>query len=271
MTLYKGNAKIQDTGFYGVFVGNRPIGAIYKGNERLYMFTRTLSWDAGTTLAEYKVPVWIKKIRVDCVASKGYYNPSNSDGVGFGGRVQCDLTVTGGQTLYITVGNVPTSAHQGVYNASDIRTNNSGVTNEISLQSRLLVAGGGGGNADTWGKGKGGNGGGLEGARGGNWTNLGYGGYGGTQSAGGSAGSGGGYGAASGEAGKFGMGGQRNGGDGGAGWYGGGSGGVGSYGNSASGGGGGGSSYTDETLCSDVTHTQGYQDGAGYITIEEIA
>lgn len=32
-------------------------------------------------------------------------------------------------------------------------------------------------------------------------------------------------------------------------------------------GGGGGSSYTDSTLCTDVVHTQGYQNGAGYITI----
>lgn len=31
--------------------------------------------------------------------------------------------------------------------------------------------------------------------------------------------------------------------------------------------GGGGSSYTDSTLCSNVVHTQGYQNGAGFISI----
>lgn len=40
---------------------------------------------------------------------------------GLGGRVQCDLTVTPKQTLYIMVGDIPTSGITASYNASDIR------------------------------------------------------------------------------------------------------------------------------------------------------
>lgn len=36
--LYKGNNKIQDTGAYGVYVGNRPIDRIYKGSEKVYQY-----------------------------------------------------------------------------------------------------------------------------------------------------------------------------------------------------------------------------------------
>lgn len=32
---------------------------------------------------------------------------------------------------------------------------------------------------------------------------------------------------------------------------------------------GGGSSYTDATLCSEVTHTQGFQAGNGYVLISK--
>lgn len=36
--MYYGNAKIKDTGSYGVFVGNRPIDRIYKGSEKVYQY-----------------------------------------------------------------------------------------------------------------------------------------------------------------------------------------------------------------------------------------
>ena len=267
MTLYKGSQKIQDTGSYGVFKGSQPIGAIYKGNEKVYLFKRVFTWDAGTTLAEYKVPNYVSKIQVDCVASKGQTTGANG---GKGGRVQCELNVTGGQTLYITVGDIP--AGSAIYNASDIRTNNSGVNNNTSLQSRLIVAGGGGsGGIAQFSNGAGGAGGGLTGEKGyAGGGGQGGGGGGGTQSDGGAGGTSQSYyGGGPGEKGKFGLGGSYRS-LGGAGWYGGGGGGSGSYGTDWCGGGGGGSSYTHPDLCSEVTHTQGYQDGAGYITITEI-
>lgn len=267
--LYKGNSKIQDTGSYGVYHGSDPIRVIYHGSEKVYLYHRTFTWQAGTTFAEYTVPNYVSKIKVDCVASKG--NDGNRTG-GAGGRVQCVLDVTPNQTFYITVGDVPSSQSPS-YNAADIRTDNTGITDTTSLQSRLIVAGGGGNGStvsDT--PAVGGAGGGLTGGQGGN-GNLCTGGGGGTQSAGGSrGGTSAGY-PIYGNSGTFGLGGSGyNGGTGGAGWYGGGGGsGGGTYYTFVCSGGGGGSSYTDETLCSDVVHTQGYQDGAGYITIEEIA
>lgn len=56
---------------------------------------------------------------------------------GKGGRVQCVLNVTSGQTLYITVGKIPTNNGTAVYNASDIRIGGQEYTD------RVIVAGGG--------------------------------------------------------------------------------------------------------------------------------
>lgn len=36
-------------------------------------------------------------------------------------------------------------------------------------------------------------------------------------------------------------------------------------------GGGGGSSYADSTVCSNVVHTQGYNDADGYVTLTWVA
>lgn len=272
MTLYKGNTKIKDTPTYGVYKGNQPIGAIYKGSDKVYMCKRVLNYYPQNTFQEYKVPSYVTKIQVDCVASKGYTDTTKA--AGFGGRVQCKLSVTSGQTLYLMIGDVPISHNIGAYNASDIRTDNTGITDTTSLQSRLVVAGGGGATklaATVTRSGQGGAGGGLTGGNGVDPAGSAYAhsGKGGTQSAGGAGGSGT---SNSGASGSFGVGGHsaNAGGDGGAGWYGGGQGGRGVWGGNVCGGGGGGSSYTHPSLCSEVTHTQGYQNGAGYITITEI-
>lgn len=240
-----------------------PISEIYNGSDLVYSAfkSQTITFTAQNALQEFIVPRGCTKLQVDCVASKGM-NGNYANG-GNGGRVQCVLSVTPLQTLYIMVGIIPTAMHNSTYNASDIRTDNTGITNTTSLNSRLVVAGGGG-SSRNGGYAAGGAGGGLTGAKG-SGRNSGGGGGGGTQTAGGSGGSAG-YAAQGGARGSFGLGGQVRGGDGGAGWYGGGSGGNGSWSNYG-GGGGGGSSYTNSTLCTDVTHTQGYQNGAGYITI----
>ena len=199
-----------------------------------------------TSNGTFLVPNETEQLTVDCVAAQG-------NGGAKGGRVQCVLKTTPGQTLYIVIG-----LSSATYNASDIRTESS------NLSSRLIVAGGGGFGSYA------GAGGGLTGGHG---STSGYnsGGGGGTQSAGG-AGSyltgGSPRGGSNGTAGSLGYGGTgwtR----GGAGYYGGGGGsswdiskvGV-QYGGS-----GGGSSYTHATLCSSVTHTQGYRSGNGYISL----
>lgn len=260
MTLYKGNDKIRDEGSYGVYHGSDPIAAIYKGSEKVYLFQDVHTWQAGTTLAQYTVPSYVTKLHVDCVASRGGGNGTN----GKGGRVQCDINVTGGQILYITVGGIASNGY--IYNAADIRTGGT------SLNNRVIVAGGGGyGSADANANAAGGNGGGTTGQAGGS-VSKGGGGGGGTQSAGGAGGDkGNGLPGWYGPAGSFGNGGVSN--DwkqsGGAGWYGGGGGGASTYYDDGRGGGGGGSSYTNSN-CSNVIHTQGYQNGNGYITITEI-
>lgn len=243
----------------------------YKGDEAPAL-PRTF-YPTGA-IQSFIVPQGVTKLHVVCVASKGkdsLMTPSVLGGNG--GRVECDLTVTSGQTLYFVVGDIPYE-NNTLYNASDIRTNNAGITNTTSLNSRLVVAGGGG-NAGHWGRNgytyAGGVGGGLEGGAGN--SRSGQGGNGGTQTAGGAGGGGSsGSGGSAGGLGLGGKGGDNNGGGGagGAGYYGGGGGGrLGHDGHSYSGGGGGGSSYTDSSKCTNVVHTQGFNDGTGYITISQ--
>lgn len=268
MTLYAGSDKIRDTDSYGVYKGSQPIRAIYKGSQKLYWQQLTTTFNASGSFQVYTVPANVTKLMIDCVASKGLNFGSYSGGSG--GRVQCILNVTPNQTLYIYVGATGTSTMSAVYNASDIRTNNSGVTDNTSLNSRLIVAGGGGNAAKSA---NGGAGGSLIGGNGGSGNGTGTA-TGGTQTAGGQHASASAF-ASNGSDGTFGLGGNggngnAKGGAGGAGWYGGGGGSYHSYGSDAAGGGGGGSSYTNSTYCSNVTHTQGYRNGAGYITITEI-
>lgn len=236
-----------------------------------------LNTSSSTT---YIVPTGVNKLHIDCVGSKGA--DGNSTG-GKGGRVQCDLPVSEGQVLYITVGDIPSSAGVPSYNASDIRI---GANN---YASRKIVAGGGGSGAWYGGNGVGGDGGKTIGQDGTGQTKK-YGGCtggtGGTSSSGGIGGtkttSSYQYRYSPGSNGQFGLGGASDneshhnaiGGCGGAGWYGGG-GGAGFYQlvqNSkipsvytTAGGGGGGSNYT--TGCQNVVHTRGYRNGKGYVKI----
>lgn len=227
----------------------------------------------------WTVPSNVSSVDVDCVGAKGQ-NVSSGIG-GNGGRVQCLLSVKGGETLYITVGTIPTNGATASYNASDIRIGGTEFAN------RVVVSGGGGGASysDSYGvfPANGGAGGGLIGSTGTTNVRWGYsatGGAGGTQSAGGSGGT------ASapysrvftGGTGSFGLGGNGDTGSGiaccgGAGWYGGGGGATSSFADektkaNAAGGAGGGSSYTDPDFCSEVVHTQGFQNGNGYVTME---
>lgn len=264
MPICKGSTKIADTGKHGIYFENKPINAVYKGSRRVYQYKPApQTFNAGSSLVQYVVPKGISKLAIDCVASKG---ANAKKAGGNGGRVTCTLSVTAGQILYVTVGTIPTSFNNRIYNASDIRIGGTEYAN------RVVVAGGGGssGNADDYGNNYGGAGGGTTGQTGGNARGA-YGGGGGTQSAGGA---GGGWAdvGAQGYAGTLGLGGtsRENSGCGGAGYYGGGSGGVYTFYTSLGGGGGGGSSYTHPTLCTNVVHTQGYRNGAGYITITVI-
>lgn len=250
--------------------GQTSITAIYRGSQVVYR----VGFDPVTFTANgtWKVPPGIKQIRVDCVGTQGFSTSASVQG-GLGGRVQCLLNVTSGQVLYIVVG-IANTSYVATYNASDIRTSSS------DLNSRLIVAGGGGsaGISGARGTSYGGAGGGLVGGNGGIFTaNDPFFGYGGTQTAGGaiSTGNTSPY-SAFGSPGTFGMGGNGapdnagHGGPGGAGWYGGGGGGVYDYYGGFGAGGGGGSSYTHPTLCAEVVHTQGYKAGNGYITISMV-
>ena len=211
--------------------------------SRTYYKRLEQTFSPSANIQTFSVPATATSITVDCVASKGADYESGANGAN-GGRVQCKATVTGGSTLYVVVGGIPGQTQNATYNASDIRTDNTGITDNTSLSSRIIVAGGGG-NGGSYAEYTPGAGGGL------------VGGYGGTQSSGGSGGNNG----------TFGLGGNAfnvTAGAGGAGWYGGGGG---KYIGTKGGSGGGGSSYTDSTVCSRVTHTQGYNDGAGYVKI----
>lgn len=232
-----------------------------------------VTFGAAAFFQEWEVPPGHRKIRVDIMGGKGYGGEpgSSAPSGGYGGRVTCVLEVKPRQKLYIWAGRVPTSLTEVYDNSAHINTSKSNSKDTI-----LVIAGGGGsvgaGNTVT----PGGAGGGTTGAAGNN-AGCSGGGKGGTQTAGGA---GGVYipwtsqQVTAGSAGTFLKGGAPGnnrgiGGAGGAGWYGGG-GGAGGFTKSAGtygGGGGGGSSYTHPTLCSEVTHYQGYRNYSGYVTI----
>ncbi len=238
----------------------------------------------------YVVPAGVTALRIDAIGGAGgypYWQCSSTNGAreAYGGRVQCDLAVTGGMTLYIYVGGAGGSepcsnctAMAGGFNGgqpggscaggsgggTDIRFSAGSISgllvNPYTATNRVVVAGAGGGGADYWGNG--GDGGGLTGGTGYvHPTYGGNGGMGGTQT-----GPGPGVGAATGAPylGTLGVGGQRYNYSGGGGGYWGGNSGTGT-----AGGAGGGSSYTDPVLCSNVIHTRGYTaaTGNGKVTI----
>jgi hypothetical protein len=258
-----------------------PDGSIPSGHyQQTFVFTGApQSW---------KVPAGIASVGVDMggAAGNNVYNMAGS-----GGRVQATVKVSAGEVLGIYVGGQgadPKSGGTGGWNggggpyssndaafpnyqwgggggATDIRIGGT------DLANRVMVAGGGGSGSfdpNTSHYSKGGAGGGTTGGGGGyptvtsNPAQLA--GQGGSQTGGG--GSGCWYGGSCGGAGSSGQGGDvgfttnEPGGAGGGGYYGGG-------GGTSGGAGGGGSSYTDNSLCSSVIHTQGYRSGDGYVTI----
>jgi hypothetical protein len=233
----------------------------------------------------WTVPAGVTSIDVEAngaqggrVDISGYWSPCCLDG-GLGGKVQSKLAVTPGQVLSIYVGGIGFTNGTGGYNgggttapvpgfglggaggggATDVRIGGTALTN------RVVVAGAGGGAGGDGGPTAGGIGGGLIGGAPGtaNSTNTILA-TGGTQTAGGIGGffSGGGF--ATSTDGALGAGGGNLSGDGvhaggGGGYYGGGGG--------TWAGGAGGSSYTDPTLCSNVTHVQGANTGDGSLKI----
>lgn len=227
------------------------------------------TFNASEDLQTFVVPETVTSIKVDCVGSRGFTEGDKSGGKG--GRVQCNIAVTAGQTLYFMVGGIPSQKTTATYNASDIRRGGTAYSN------RILVAGGGG-NGCSAGTGSGNVGGAGGGTTAGSGGGVGYQtqATGGSQTAGGtaSARSGGNidgwYGGSDGTLGLGGNGGSAGGGAGGAGYYGGGGGSV--YDINKVGvtcaPGGGGSSYANSSYCTNVVHTQGYNSGIGYITIE---
>lgn len=222
----------------------------------------------------YAVPTGISSLTIDAIgATGGDKDPSNKGGAG--GRVQCSMSVTSGQILYLYVGGVGVNGSSGVKGAggwngggkggsaygagggggTDIRTGGT------ALSDRVIVAGaGGGGGYNCSSANQGGYGGGLSGEAGYGCsinTNLCQSGAGGTQTSGGTSGTC--YLLGSGVAG-VGDSAYSYGGGGGGGYYGGGAG--------AYAGGGGGSSYTDASTITGVTLTPAYNTtGNGSIAI----
>lgn len=279
----------------GIRTALHPLG----GGAKIKIDTTPVRFDYTGAVQQYVVPKGVKKLAVDCVGARGTGNRRSQEIAGKGGRVQCVLKVTPGQTLYIYVGEAGHltqskesfngGAPGGDFNqsfsnsangggATDIRTvpategswydkSHTSWATDQSLLSRLVVAGAGGGTYTSNKQSSGGDGGGLTGANGSGLGGDSRQGKGGTQTVGGTASTGGNY-----QPGNFGYGGpgvynSQNGGvwwgcAGGGGWYGGGCG-ADYYGA----GGGGGSSYTHPELCSDVVHTRGFNTGNGYLIL----
>ncbi|MEW6468175.1 MAG: glycine-rich protein [Bacteroidota bacterium] len=252
--------------------------------------TQTFKYTGG--VQKFVVPAYVTSITVDVVGASGG-NVQTATG-GKGGRVQCVVPVTPGETLLIHVGGAGQDADNssgrimGGYNGGGTGFDNDddgwgggggGGASDIcrspySLKKRLVVAGGGGGAGIDGCSASyllnGGDGGGLTGAdgqqaQGGGCDGSGFG---GGQTKGGKRGE---YTLNPCENrstdGDFGMGGHgygwcdnndEGGSGGGGGWFGGGAGNFGA--------GGGGSSYAVPEA-KDVEHTQGFHTGDGYVII----
>lgn len=265
--LYKGSQHIAY-----VQINGKTVKRVYKGSDLIYILGfDPVAYYPKNSLQTFNIPAGIQEVYVKCCGSKGC---DAKEFGGAGGVIECYLDVTNKQKLYISVGDIPSTYNIPSYNASDIRTINADDILDInSLNSRLVVAGGGGSSASATEGAHGGAGGGEVGGTGGNGSSQ-NGGKGGTQSAGGAGGVASGLEPTNGNNGTFGLGGSginRNvwSGAGGAGWYGGGSGAAARQAKSVyvGAGGGGGSSHADTSLCSDISHHQGSNDGLGYVEI----
>jgi gliding motility-associated-like protein len=283
------------TVYYARFNGQPQADTVY------YFYTNI----ARLFNQQFTVPAGVSSINIDARAPRGGYANELFDGTSYngtpgkGGRVQATMNVTAGEVLSIQIGQsgLGEPDYQGgivvngggelgatggnLYSgtgggAVDIRINGTGLGN------RVLVAGAGGGvGADIYDETftNGGAGGGLTGGAAADGGYSGSNGLGGSQTAGGAGGNNNlwreifsGEPVSNGQNGALGNGGTSGelyitdtydyltAGGGGGGYYGGGGGTVGS-------GGGGGSSYTDPTVCLNVVHTQGYNNGNGVLLI----
>jgi len=246
----------------------------------------TVTFNYTGAMQTFTVPPCVTSLTVDVIGAKG--GDLNTAIGGNGGRTQCTFPVTPGEVLNIYVGGLGangdniTGVIAGGFNGGGTGFDNTdpwgggggGGGSDIrrtpfSLNDRLVVGGGGGaGGVDGCGAAllNGGAGGGLVGAPGQIPMSCVGSGQGGTQTAGGLKGQ---YPSCTNLStdGSFGIGGigygncgnsDEGGSGGGGGWYGGGGGNFGA--------GGGGSSYTDGS-CTGVVHTQGFQTGAGFVSI----
>lgn len=244
----------------------------------IHAVSQTTPFNYTGAVQSYTVPACVYYLTVDVRGAAGSAVGTNYSAPGKGGRVQATFTVTPGEVLNIYVGESP-AANIGGWNgggdggtlggggggSSDIRRGGT------ALSNRIIVAGGGGGggydNAHVY-VNTGGQGGGLTGGNGvSNNTTQAYSGLGGTQLAGGAGGTGSSGNGSSGSLGTGGSADPTQGGGGGGGYYGGG-GGTANL-NIYGGGGGGGSSYAISTV-TNLTHTQGFQNGNGQIIITAV-
>ena len=237
------------------------------------------------TVQNYTVPSGITNLAIDMQGAIGGMSSTSQRG-GYGGRVVCTLTVTPGAVLQVVVGGagsngIASTSVAGGYNNATARGGyctslpsygggGGGGGSEImvspySINDRVVIAGAGGGGGCNC-TNPGGNGGGIVAGNASNCSSE-YCGTGGSTSPG-LGGTYSTYGTSANGALRFG--GVAStaptnspgsaGGGGGGGYYGGGGG--------SWGGGGGGSSYTDPTLTSGITHTQGYNTtGNGTVSI----
>ncbi len=257
------------------FLLNLTILSVLLLGQNLVARAQTTTFNYTGGAQTYTVPTGVTQLLVDMQGAAGGDSWYSSPG-GKGGRVQCILNVTPGQVLNLYVGGrggngvSSCSFVAGGYNggasngthyygaagggASDIRIGGTALTDR-----KVVAGGGGGGGYDCTSGQDGGAGGGLTGGAGlecGSVSTC-YSGYGGAQTL--TANGPGCYGTTT-YQGTLGNGAVYSsscayGSGGGGGYYGGGAGGY-------WGTGGGGSSYTNPALCSNVTHTQGFNASA---------
>lgn len=249
------------------------------GSETVEVLPGSETFSFTGAYEEFVVPDGVATITVDAYGAAGGDEYAPVGNIGLGGRVQCDVTVTPGETLRVYVGGAGGNGASGVNGAAGWNGGGSGGPgagggggssdvrrSPYALADRLVVAPGGGGSGGNNGAtttGGGGDGRAATGENGQNGISGPVGGTGGTQLGAGTASGGG----ANGGLGVGGAGSAvsnpRGGGGGGSGYYGAGGGGGGGAGTAGAGGGGGSGLSTGVN----ATTQDGVRSGNGEVTI----
>lgn len=133
--LYKGSNKIQDTGAYGVYVGNIPIDRIYKGSEKVYQYHpytpgQVLFFVTGQAQETITLPFGVYNLAVTGGGGNGAFTPAGgyvfSASGGAGATWEGTFYIPNTATLVLFAGGAVEASYINVNGARFITAGNGG-------------------------------------------------------------------------------------------------------------------------------------------------